>query len=73
MSRSINVKIINRGKEGETLCFKVIDAEGCIYEIGDCYLKETFGVFEGYFGSCNGVPAQLNIFTNGSVELLLNQ
>ena len=72
MSKSINVKIINHGKEGDTLCFKLEDSEGRIYEIGDCYLKETLDVFEGYFGSYNGVPAQLNIFTNGKVELLLD-
>ncbi len=70
MSKSIDVKIINHGKDGDTLCFRLVDSEGKVYIIDNCHLKETFSVFVGYFGSCDGVPTQLNKFANGRAGIL---
>lgn len=67
MSKYIDVKFINPGKDGDNLCFRLVDSEGKVYIIDNCLLKETFGVFVCYFGSFYGVPAQLNKYANGRV------
>lgn len=69
---AMKVTIINRGKEGDSLCFKVKDSKGKEYIIGDCKIKDTLGEFEGYFGSYEGHPAHLNILSEDNVELLVN-
>ena len=68
----MKVKIINKGKDGDSLCFKVKDSQGKEYIIDDCKIKNTFGLFEGYFGSYKGYPAHLNILSEDNVELLIN-
>ena len=68
----MKVTIINQGKEGESLCFQVQDIEGEVYLISDCKIKETFGKFIGYYGTCEGHPAHLNILSKNEVELLIN-
>ncbi len=68
----MKVTIINRGKEGDSLCFKVMDTCGKEYIIGDCKIKNTLGMFkEGYCGSYEGHPAHLNILSEDNVELLI--
>jgi len=68
----MKVKIINKGRDGESLCFKVVDENGIVYLISDCIVKETLGTFDGYFGSYEGHPAHLNIIAKDNVVLLLN-
>lgn len=68
----MKVKIINSRPDGDSLCFKVIDSSGEEYIIGDCKIKNTFGLFkEGYFGSYEGYPAHLNVLSEDNVELLI--
>ena len=68
----MKVTIKNKGKEGDSLCFEVVDSKGKSYIIGDCKKKETHGLFkEGYFGSIEGHPAHLNILAEDNIELIL--
>lgn len=68
----MKVKIINKGIEGDSLCFKVMDSSGKEYIIGDCKIKDTLGTYEGYFGSYEGHPAHLNILSEDNIELLVS-
>ena len=69
----MKVIVVNRGTEGVSLCFKVMDISGKEYIISDCQIKETFGEFkEGYFGSYEGHPVHLNFFSKDNAELLFN-
>ena len=67
----MKVEIINKGKEGESKCFEVKDCKGKVYVISDCKTKNTYGAFEGYFGSYEGRPAHLNILSDDNIELIL--
>ena len=71
MCKTIKVDIIDKGKDGETMCFRLRDSDGNYYEIDNCHLKDTYGVFEGYSGSFEGCPAHLNILYNGDVLLMI--
>ena len=69
----MKVKVVNRGTEGDSLCFKVLDTSAKEYIISSCQIKETFGEFkEGYFGSYEGRPVHLNIISDDNAELLFN-
>lgn len=71
MSESVNVKIIERGKDGDTCCFELRDFKGEVYVLDNCHAKETFGLLrEGYQGMCNEHIAHLNIYPNGNAELV---